>query len=357
MAIIGCQSSGKSTLLNRLFDTKFEEMDENRGRGQTTKGIWLSVNTELKSIVIDCEGTDSKERGEDRHQFEHCSSLFCLALADLLIINMWTSDIGRYTASNYGVLKIVFEMNLKLFQQECAKKILIVLRDYDEKRNKKEAMESMILKDIQVIWNDIRKPDKFKSSNPSDFFEFEFVTLPHKFYREEQFETECKHLKERLKNTNPNYLFSHSHQDKNVPADGFTHFCEQVWDTIIKEKDLNIPSQKEMLANYRCNEIKEEALRLIDPDLKTLMQVSKEKRITNFKSQCKAIFDNALKHYDATAVNYMERIYEEVRIILCNALSQNLYIAFVNQIKRVLPVAQRNLRHDFETDLKTSKNC
>lgn len=32
VAVIGCQSSGKSTLLNLLFDTTFEVMDESRGR-------------------------------------------------------------------------------------------------------------------------------------------------------------------------------------------------------------------------------------------------------------------------------------------------------------------------------------
>jgi GTPase Era involved in 16S rRNA processing len=32
VAVIGCQSSGKSTLLNLLFETKFETMDQDEGR-------------------------------------------------------------------------------------------------------------------------------------------------------------------------------------------------------------------------------------------------------------------------------------------------------------------------------------
>ena len=39
-AVLGSQSTGKSTLLNRLFGTNFDVMDE-RARQQTTKGIWL----------------------------------------------------------------------------------------------------------------------------------------------------------------------------------------------------------------------------------------------------------------------------------------------------------------------------
>lgn len=66
VAVIGCQSSGKSTLLNLLFDTTFEVMDESKGRQQTTKGIWLNRNLNGNLLVLDIEGTDSKERGEQR---------------------------------------------------------------------------------------------------------------------------------------------------------------------------------------------------------------------------------------------------------------------------------------------------
>ena len=47
-------------------------------------------------------------------------------------------------------------MNLKLFHQECAKKILIVLRDFDQKRNVKSRIQEFILQDIINIWNDIK---------------------------------------------------------------------------------------------------------------------------------------------------------------------------------------------------------
>ncbi len=79
--------------MNKLFDTNFDVMTSSVGRGQTTKGVWTGAHTEKKVFILDCEGTDSKERGEDRHKFEHCSSLFCLAMADVLIINMWTNVI------------------------------------------------------------------------------------------------------------------------------------------------------------------------------------------------------------------------------------------------------------------------
>jgi hypothetical protein len=57
-----------------------------------------------KVLVFDVEGTDSKERGEQRVTCELTLSSFALVIADVLVINMWTTDVGRYGASNYGVL-------------------------------------------------------------------------------------------------------------------------------------------------------------------------------------------------------------------------------------------------------------
>ncbi|KAJ1414423.1 RHD3/Sey1 [Sesbania bispinosa] len=66
VAIMGPQSSGKSTLMNHLFHTSFREMDAFRGRSQTTKGIWIAkcVGIEPCTIAMDLEGTDGRERGE-----------------------------------------------------------------------------------------------------------------------------------------------------------------------------------------------------------------------------------------------------------------------------------------------------
>ena len=41
IAIMGPQSSGKSTILNELFGTTFEVMDHTQGRHQVTTGIWF----------------------------------------------------------------------------------------------------------------------------------------------------------------------------------------------------------------------------------------------------------------------------------------------------------------------------
>jgi len=131
-------------------------------------------------LIFDIEGTDSKERGEQRLTFEQTTSLFALAIADVLLINMWTTDIGRYGASNLGLLRVIFEVNMKLFNQQSAKKLLFVLRDFDDRGNNFEMITHMLNNDVNNIWSQIYKPEQYKESKPTDFFQFEYCMLPHK---------------------------------------------------------------------------------------------------------------------------------------------------------------------------------
>ena len=172
-------------------------MIEDVGRSQTTKGIWMDKSKEGNILVFDIEGTDSKERGEQRMTFEQTTSLFALAIADVLLINMWTNDIGRYGASNYGLLKVIFEVNLKLFDQKSSKKLLFLLRDFDKKQNF-ERIRGTLEADLNRIWSEIYKPDKYIDTKPSDFFQFEYCCMPHKNYQEDEFFSKAKELKERF---------------------------------------------------------------------------------------------------------------------------------------------------------------
>jgi len=68
-------------------------MDETR-RQQTTKGIWMCRSTPPSTLlVMDVEGTDGRERGEDQ-DFERKSALFSLASSEILIVNMWEHQVS-----------------------------------------------------------------------------------------------------------------------------------------------------------------------------------------------------------------------------------------------------------------------
>jgi hypothetical protein len=93
---------------------------------------------------------------------------------------MWTTDIGRYGASNYGLLKVIFEVNLKLFDQKSSKKLLFVLRDFDDRGNNFDRIKGILEGDLKKIWAEIYKPEKYANSTPTDFFQFEYCMMPHK---------------------------------------------------------------------------------------------------------------------------------------------------------------------------------
>jgi protein SEY1 len=128
ISVFGSQSTGKSTLLNYLFGTEFGVMSE-EDRRQTTKGIWMSKNKKEVTdgsgaqkmadniLVMDVEGTDGRERGEDQ-DFERKSALFALATSEVLIVNLWEHQVGLYQGANMGLLKTVFEVNLQLFLKD-----------------------------------------------------------------------------------------------------------------------------------------------------------------------------------------------------------------------------------------------
>jgi hypothetical protein len=94
-------------------------------------GIWMCRGRDMNVLVMDVEGTDGRERGEDQvglrssgsskyltiflQDFERKSALFSLASSEVLIVNLWEHQVGLYQGANMGLLKTVFEVNLGLF--------------------------------------------------------------------------------------------------------------------------------------------------------------------------------------------------------------------------------------------------
>ncbi|TVU34204.1 hypothetical protein EJB05_16035 [Eragrostis curvula] len=230
VSIMGPQSSGKSTLLNHLFGTNFREMDAFRGR-HTTKGIWLAKAQDIEpcTLVMDLEGTDGRERGEDDTAFEKQSALFALAVSDIVLINMWCHDIGREQAANKPLLKTVFQTPL-------------------------ENLEPILREDIQKIWDGVPKPHAHKETPLSEFFNVQVVALSSYEEKEELFKAQVSDLRDRFQHSiAPGGLAG----DRRgvVPASGFSFSSQQFWKVIKENKDLDLPAHKVMVATVRCEEI------------------------------------------------------------------------------------------------------
>ncbi|ETW16247.1 hypothetical protein PFMG_00187 [Plasmodium falciparum IGH-CR14] len=364
IAVLGSQSSGKSTLLNNLFKTSFDVMNTKQGHSQTTKGLWLSYDKfddetnnsssffKLKkknkpTLILDVEGTDSKERGDNRLTFEHRSALFCLALADCVIVNLWYHSLGNFTASNYGLLKTVMEVNLELFQQEknSPKTILLfTVRDWFEEFAPIEVVRNKILDEyINKIWKEMKKPKEAEKLNINNFFIIEVVGLSHGIIKKEDFLKDVNNLRDKwINNLRP------SKYSRNIPSDGFAQYCNNIWNTIVKQSQLDIPSQKEMLSTFRCQEIKNNVINNINKEIKEKSIESHNKVIENFKEWAeKNIIQKCLDDYFKDASRYKENI--------CLRTSQELLDYLFTQLQAIvdnnLQYIQRTLCTKFFNEL------
>ena len=146
----------------------------------------------MNVMVMDVEGTDGRERGEDQ-DFERKSALFSLASSEVLLINMWEHQVGLYQGANMSLLKTVFEVNLGLFGKANENTnqrtlLLFVIRDHigtTPLANLAATLEA----DLKRIWDTLSKPEELQDRKLSDYFDLSFTALPHKVLAADKFES------------------------------------------------------------------------------------------------------------------------------------------------------------------------
>ncbi|KAI4356287.1 hypothetical protein L6164_000319 [Bauhinia variegata] len=316
VAIMGPQSSGKSTLLNNLFRTNFKEMNNSEGRhvilklkhkSQTTQGIWLarSLDMEPLTLVMDIEGTDGAERGEDDTVFEKQSALFALAVADVVLINMWCHDIGRENASNKPLLRAVF--------QQILNSILIIKTPEDK-------LEEFLRRDLEKIWASIPKPSGNANILLSAFFKVQVEFLPNYECNRANFTSKVKTMKRKkfLGSTAPGGLVG----DRKEPASGFPVLAQNIWKEIIQNKDLDLPAHKVMVATVRCEEIcneKYDSLK-VNENWCALRREAQLGFIPRFGERVNLIVEAYVSEYDAETSYFDEAVANAKRKILVDKI-------------------------------------
>ncbi|KAF2878199.1 GTP-binding protein Sey1 [Massariosphaeria phaeospora] len=359
ISVFGSQSTGKSTLLNYLFGTQFGVMAEQERR-QTTKGIWMSKNKREDAsrsmaeniLVMDVEGTDGRERGEDQ-DFERKSALFALATSEVLIVNIWEHQVGLYQGANMGLLKTVFEVNLQLFVKDNKNTprslLFFVIRDHlgiTPLRN----LQNTLSQDMSKLWASISKPSGLEDSRIEDYFDFAFAALPHKVLQPEKFEQEIERLGTRFREgynepkksgfsdeANLPVLLPQYH--RRIPADGFSVYAESVWDQIVNNKDLDLPTQQELLAQFRCDEISREVLIAFDEKIAPLedrqaedARVGRPSIIPDLGAAMNSARSKVLKDFETSASRYHKGVYTRKKAELEGKVDSRLKALFQKQL-------------------------
>ncbi|KAJ7739031.1 RHD3/Sey1 [Mycena maculata] len=336
VAVFGSQSTGKSTLLNRLFGTTFDVMDETR-RQQTTKGIWMCRGMDMNVMVMDVEGTDGRERGEDQ-DFERKSALFSLASSEVLIINLWEHQVGLYQGANMGLLKTVFEVNLGLFGKNATNGrtlLLFVIRDHIG-QTPLANLQATLTADLNRIWESLSKPTELQDRQLSDYFDLAFTALPHKVLAADKFEAEVLNLRTRFVDKEaPEFLFKPAYH-KRIPADGVAFYMEGIWEQVQTNKDLDLPTQQELLAQFRCDEISTVALAEFNEQAKSQKRPVEAGRVVDGLGEMMRNWrTDALTRYDRDASRYHQGVYGRKRVDLITALDAALSPLFLGQLKNL----------------------
>ncbi|KAI3727323.1 hypothetical protein L1987_67136 [Smallanthus sonchifolius] len=344
VAIMGPQSSGKSTLLNHLFYTNFKEMDAYRGRSQTTKGIWIArcPGIEPCTIVMDLEGTDGRERGEDDTAFEKQSALFALTVSDIVLINMWCHDIGREQAANKPLLKTVFQVMLRLFSPRKTT-LMFVIRD--KTRTPLENLEPVLREDIQKIWDSVPKPEAHKHTPLSEFFNVQVVALSSYEEKEEQFKEQVANLRQKFfQSIVPGGLAG----DRRgvVPASGFSFSAQQIWKVIRENKDLDLPAHKVMVATVRCEEIANEKYSsfVTNEDWLELEEVVQSLLVPGFGKKISSLLHKCLSSYDEEATYFEDGVKSAKRKQLEDKLLQLVQPAYQLMLEHIRSVTLENFK-------------
>ena len=364
ISVFGSQSTGKSTLLNHLFGTEFGVMSESERR-QTTKGIWMSKNRTPQTgpgarkmadniLVMDVEGTDGRERGEDQ-DFERKSALFALATSEVLIVNIWEHQVGLYQGANMGLLKTVFEVNLQLFLKDKGSTprslLFFVIRDHLG-TTPLANLRNTLIQDLTNIWTTLNKPAGLEKSRIQDYFDFAFAALPHKILQPERFVDEVAKLgtrfREDYRDAKKEAVRGQAEFDggvflpeyhRRIPADGFARYAENVWDQIESNKDLDLPSQQELLAQFRCDEISREVLETFDEAMLPLetrqadgVRAGKPVLLPKLGESMKAARFGAVKAFEVEASRYHKGTYTRKRVELSGKMDTRLKALFQGQI-------------------------
>jgi len=150
ISIVGPPSSGKSYLLNRLFRTKFPEMDavtHGNIRKRSLTGIMMSRCISPSLLLLDFEGFHGRAGWQDT-LFQKQDVHFALAISDLVMVNMSVLDIGREQADSTLLFTTIFEMQQRTKLNSASfTKILVVVRSYDEEKPL-DILRSAVLKKL-----------------------------------------------------------------------------------------------------------------------------------------------------------------------------------------------------------------
>ena len=349
VAIIGAQGTGKSTLLNSLFDTRFQVMNSQKSRSQTTRGIFVQP-TPGKPIadtflVFDVEGTDSGEREDYGTKFEKMLCTFALAVSDVLLVNMFTNEIGRRTGSSMPLLKTILKINVQLFKHEIRpKKVLIILRDFGDNENVDEINRKFKVY-LQSALDEIKTATRVSLQ---DVIQYQLVMMPHFDYQRDDFNRTAKEIQRKLSEKN---VFPRG--NPSLPMNGLEKYLENIWRKIKSDETLDIPSEQFLVSNYLCDKAFDSSLAAIENDMNFLRTDCTRRLLGGeFLKFYNMLKNKALEKFRQITMYLEKSVTQPAEVELVDAINLQFQEFSSNQIDLLI----KSIEKDVEMEMKSRQN-
>lgn len=129
---------------------------------------------------------------------------------------------------------------------------------------------------------------------------------------------------------------------RRIPADGFARYAEGIWDQIVNNKDLDLPTQQELLAQFRCDEILREVMVGFDEAITPFEQKQAE-GVRSGEPQVLGGLGAAMRNarmktinsFETEASRYHKGVYQRKRAELEGKIDTRLKALFQGQLSAV----------------------
>ena len=142
------------------------------------EGITACAHKERNLLLLDVEGSDSRERKESHVRTSRQLACFAMCLSDLVIVNIKTDEVSRDSAGLALISQIRESVGKLRGMNERPVKILVLLRDFNREQHQLDKCTELIHSELKA--EKISRLSKLR-------IDVEIVPIPHFSYLKEDF--------------------------------------------------------------------------------------------------------------------------------------------------------------------------
>jgi len=367
VAVLGVRGSGKSTLVNALFDASVPVASGSvlaqRRAPPATTGVLAVKNESAVAggapsplLVLDVGELESESRPPTRadRAFHARSAAFAAGIADVILLNVWAANVGRLDSVAMKLLEAVFAEVAKSVAEASGEDsrrlrtgVVFVIRDA-EVDVPASVLGNALVSDAAEVWGGMEVGDA-GAIELEDYFDFEVVALPHYTHSRAEWDTAVGDLGARLRLDGgadskgaPEDTLLQKAYNKGIAISGLPSYSRSLWEatkyaagvvvgatssvgasvtratssvgaTAVDEdgeeaEDGDGTGNGEMAAVYHCDSAFSEVLASASRDLSAVArtQTEEESPVEGLGNTLDDMMNQALEVYDETTGDYAE---------------------------------------------------